>query len=208
MNLSIGTVYTGKEFNLLYQEPLYKITNNKEIHYNLVYSDGLVCDILEFNPTSLCSSGGLYISNFDLLPKYFKYGIYLRDIIIPDDALVYVEPYSFKCNKIILKNRRLIKELDWWNYIDFCKKALKIDGELIRYVPNHLKTVEIYKEALENTGFALEYIAREELTEELCEIAVRQASPALNYVPKELQTKKIISIALEKDDYAKKYIKN
>ena len=207
MDLIVSTVYSGKEFNLLYQKPLYKVTNQKEIHYKLEYKDGLNCDTMVFNPTALCSSGGLYITGFELLPKYFKYGVYLRDITIPDDALVYVEPYSFKCNKIILGSRRLIRELEWWNDINFCKRALNLDGELIRYVPKTLKSVDIYKEALTNTGFVLEFIDKEDITEELCEIAVKQASSALQYVPIELQTPKIISIALEKDDYAKKYIK-
>ncbi len=88
----------------------YKITNEKECHQGLQYHDGLVKDILPFNPYGDCTSGGIYFSSEDIL-CFLAYGPWLREVTIPKDARVYENPGSpkkWKADQVRLGPRRRI----------------------------------------------------------------------------------------------------
>jgi hypothetical protein len=88
----------------------YKITNEEECHYGLQYHDGLVEDILPFNPTGSCTPGGIYFASEDI-PAFLHYGPWIREVTIPEDAQVYKNPGSpnkWKADKVLLGPRRRI----------------------------------------------------------------------------------------------------
>jgi hypothetical protein len=99
----------------------YKITNKKEWHNKMKYKTGLNEDIVIFNPSGDCESGGIYFSREDIL-AFLSYGPWIRKVFIPENAIVYENPENpkkWKSNKVILgekekinKNviKRLIKE--------------------------------------------------------------------------------------------------
>jgi hypothetical protein len=130
-----GKVLNGKEFNKLFIEKKYKITNEKEIHYGLKYKTGLNEDIVSFNPKGSCKEGGIYFTNYSNIFKFIDFGNGVREVIIPDDALVYIEEYKFKTDKLILKEKILYEKL-FENDYEICKLAVQQNRDALRYVKN------------------------------------------------------------------------
>jgi hypothetical protein len=99
----------------------YKITNEEEKHRGMKYKTGLNVDILPFNPSGNCESGGIYFSREDIL-AFMEYGKWIRKVTLPENAKVYENPGSpkkWKADKVILgrkykitpkKIKQLIKE--------------------------------------------------------------------------------------------------
>lgn len=106
--LEIGKVYTGKEFNEINNLPLYKLTNNSEKHYGFKYQTGLNVDTKKFNPTKTCLPGGLYFCDLFNVKIWYNYYQHIREVIIPDDAEVYVEDGKYKANMIYLSEKTKI----------------------------------------------------------------------------------------------------
>ena len=65
--------------------------------------------------------------------KYLDFGIYIREISIPDDAKIYVEENKFKTDRIIFGEKYLIEDYPKWNEYEFCKEMSKEDN-LIKYI--------------------------------------------------------------------------
>lgn len=85
----------------------YKITNKKETHHGYVYHDGLNILNEPFNEADNCGPGGFYFTTKQYIYKFFKWGIYVREISLPiDDPDLKVHWDKTKCkfrtNKIIL----------------------------------------------------------------------------------------------------------
>jgi len=88
----------------------YKITNEKECHHGLQYHDGLNEDIVPFNPSGDCETGGIYFAREDIL-SFLIYGPWIREVTLPEDAQIYKNPLSpvkWKADKVILGKRREI----------------------------------------------------------------------------------------------------
>jgi len=88
----------------------YKILNEKESHHNLQYKTGLNIDPLPFDPSGDCEPGGIYFASKDIL-AFLDYGSWIREVILPEDAMVYENPGSpkkLKADKVILGERRRI----------------------------------------------------------------------------------------------------
>lgn len=68
----------------------FKVTNEKENHYELQYHDGLVEDIIPFNDNSedSCVEGGIYFTDLENIYEFFDYGCYIRPLTIPGNAKV------------------------------------------------------------------------------------------------------------------------
>ncbi len=96
----------------------YKITNEEEKHRGMKYKTGLNVDILPFNPSGDCESGGIYFSREDIL-AFLDYSSWIRKVTLPEDAKIYENPDSpkkWKADKVILGRRsritpRKIKQL-------------------------------------------------------------------------------------------------
>ena len=197
----MANIITGKEFNKSYKGfKFVKILANNLTHHGFEYKEGLNIDSVKFNPTGMCSAGGLYFTDLDKIHMYLHYGIKFSYVIIPDEALVYIEENKFKANMIILTNILPLSELFLQN-IQLCKLAMKQNGWALQFVRQ--QTEEICKLAVKQEGRALKYV--KEQTEELCKLAVEQDGLALCYVKN--QTEEICKLAVQQDGYALQYVK-
>ena len=96
----------------------YKITNEKEIHDNMQYKDGLNVDVLPWNPKGDCQKGGIYFASTDIL-AFLDYGCWIRKVEVPEGVEIYEnpgDPKKYKAPKVFLHPRRkidtnVIKEL-------------------------------------------------------------------------------------------------
>ena len=90
----------------------YKVTKDNEKHYDMQYKTGLNVDVVPFFPGGTCMPGGMYYAREDIL-AFIDYGIWIREVTIPEDAQVHEEsmgggPRKWKADKIILGERRKI----------------------------------------------------------------------------------------------------
>jgi hypothetical protein len=105
----------------------YKITNQEECHNDLKYRDGLIVDPVEFNddPEKSCVPGGIYFTTAGHLPKFFKYGIWIRPVTIPEKAKVILDPEwdKYRADKLFFHPR---KNIDFYFDKLFDKKTFPI----------------------------------------------------------------------------------
>ena len=118
--------------------------------------------------------------------------------------------------KSIFKNR--IDKFDKTNYknwiwldknglsYEICLEAVKQNGDVLRYVPEDLKTSEICLTAVEQDGMALEHVPKDLKTPEIHLAAVKQNGDALRYVPKDFRTPEICLAAVKQDGWALRYV--
>ena len=91
----------------------YKITNQREVHNYMRYKDGLNVDVLPFNPTGDCQSGGIYFASTDIL-AFLDYGPWIRKVIIPEGETIYENPSTldnpkkYKSHSVFLEPRRRV----------------------------------------------------------------------------------------------------
>lgn len=111
--------------------------------------------------------------------------------------------------KSIFKNK--IDKTDYltWIWLDknelsyeTCLEAIKYDGRALKYIPEELRTPEMYLTAVKKNGYTLQYVPTEFKTEEICLEAVKESGLALKYVPKELVNPEICLAAVKQDSYA------
>lgn len=110
----IGKELSGEQFNKLFINiEFVKLTSCTENHNNFQFTDGLNVDIRQFNPVGECSAGGIYFTDLRKSHLWIKYGSsvmeYIRNVIIPDDARVYIEKNKFKADKIFLGPKTTLK---------------------------------------------------------------------------------------------------
>jgi IMP cyclohydrolase len=217
MDQYLGRTITGKQLNeLLNGMPLLKFMNDSDIHYGMHYVDGYNLDILPFNGTGDCSSGGLYITRLEDYSLYYdRYGGYARRVRILDTSLVYVEKNKFKCDEIFLEKRvlkeDLLKELfTEYTQLDenFLMRMVKNNGYALQFIKDEMKTHEIMLEAVKNSGDALQFIKDEMKTHEIMLEAVKKNGYSLQYIKDEMKTHEIMLEAVKKNGYSLQYIKN
>ena len=63
----------------------YKITNHLEKHHGYQYQDGLNILDKPFEEEGKCVPGGLYFTTIEHIPNFYSYGVYLREIFLPQD---------------------------------------------------------------------------------------------------------------------------
>jgi len=102
-----------------YSKVYYKVTNEQECHNGYQYKDGLNILEEEFNdnPEHSCVPGGFYFTDYEHLPKFFQYGTWIREVTIPTDARVVLDPdgNKWRCDKIILgKKYHIENDFDLW----------------------------------------------------------------------------------------------
>jgi len=104
----------------------YKFTNKQENHFGLQYHDGLNMDLLSFNPSGDCESGGIYFAREDIL-EFCNY--WLREVTLPEGEEIYEnpgEPKKWKAHQVILGKRRKFD-------CKLCQELLKIGVEPTNY---------------------------------------------------------------------------
>ena len=115
----------------------FKITNEKECHYGYQYHDGLNILDRPFESNGSCVEGGLYFTDLKNLSRFYKFGIWLREITIPDDALMVEDPSGgkWRADRIILGERYPL-----YNIGTIKKFNLEIDNDYIDHVCAYGKT--------------------------------------------------------------------
>ena len=221
------TTLSGTEFNEKYPNTeFYKVLTTDSKHFGFTYQHGLNVDHIPFNPSGICSLGGLYFTEVDKVSYWidrFK-SVYIAKVTIPSNASVYVEKDKFKADQFILDldNKVLIKDFYMWENEEFCrisvsqadtynlvfvrnqpdeicKLAVKHDYRALEYVIN--QTDEICKIAVSNHGFALEFV--KDQTDDICKMAVKNGY-GLEFV--KVQTDEICKMAVSKNGRALQYV--
>ncbi len=105
----IGTVLSGSDFNKHFANKKFvKLTTGTENHNGFQFDTGTNVDIIKFDPTGSCSAGGFYFIEKSEINNWFHYNNvdmhWIREVTIPDDALVYVESNfnKFKTTKFLV----------------------------------------------------------------------------------------------------------
>jgi hypothetical protein len=139
----------------------WKITNETETHYFMTYKDGLNVDILPFNPSGDCQSGGIYFASEDIF-AFLNYGPWIREVTIPEGVPIYENPGSpkkFKSPQVILGPRRewanvkVLKELidngaNIHSYQDYAIRwaSLNEQLEIVQFLANNGANIHSYQD--------------------------------------------------------------
>jgi hypothetical protein len=136
-----------------------KITNEAEIHNNLQYHDGLVEDILPFQPEGSCVPGGIYFTTTEHICEFLNYGVWIREITIPEDAQMVQDPdeNKWRASKVILSPRRDLREVETWKWLieigvnihaphDFAFINAATNGyfEVVKFLVEHGADIHVY----------------------------------------------------------------
>ena len=101
---------------------------------------------------------------------------YIRDVkIMKDSKLFKISKYYFWADKVIIGtkfNINLIEHLNEWLNPSFCKKAIKINGMNIQYVPKHMINDKLINLAINITGNSIKYIENQD--SEICLLAIKE----------------------------------
>jgi len=190
---------SGKDFKELYSyTKFYKITNKNECHHNFQYKDGLNEDTQKFNPVGECKSGGLYFTELYNIPYWTLHGLYIREVEILDDSLVYIEYNKFKTNKFYLKEKILLNDFNKWHDFGFCYDAYKIN----RYNMLYIKSKDFITCMVQQIGLVLQDVPLELQTYELCKLAVKSNGLSIRFVPEKFKTYELCKLAV-KNNYNK-----
>jgi len=91
-------------------------------------------------------------------------------------------------------------------YTELCELAVSKNSSALEYVPEELRTEQIYLALVKNDGSALRVVPKELRTERMCFTAVSNNGSALGYVPKELRTERMCFTAVSKSGRALQYL--
>lgn len=149
----IGKKLTGEEFKQLYADYNFvKITNYNE-EYHISEFDASLSDSQE-----IYVSGEIYFIRASKIPlwiydQYYIYDTarYTRKVTIPDDALICIEEYEFKSNKVILGPKKAITTRGWIKaYID----------QIDEYIPSTMRAISDCDNFFDNNFFGNNFIIR------------------------------------------------
>ena len=94
-----------------------KITNGNETHHGLKFKRGVIEDPLEWNNNANCEPGGIYFTTPKYICKFLRFGIWLREVTIPDDAKIAHGDNKSKANKLIFGKRRDLRKIKTWEWL-------------------------------------------------------------------------------------------
>ena len=105
--------------------PCFKITNNNETHFGFTYVDGLNVLVEEFNdnPAVKCGKGGFYFTTKEHIPRFYSFGIYLREVTIPTNdpdfkIIKCKDGTKWRSNKIIFGTKHSLFDLKTYKKFD------------------------------------------------------------------------------------------
>ena len=100
-------------------EMYYKITNQKENHNGFQYKTGLNTDTVPWNPTDSCQAGGFYFCDIKDILGFLNYGVWLREVTLPEGEEIYKDPKGnkYKAHQIILGKRRDLRKVSTWKFL-------------------------------------------------------------------------------------------
>ncbi len=197
---------TGKDFNKIYPNKSFiKLTNMKENHKGHQFKTGLNVDSISFNGYGECKPGGIYFCFLENMYKWLLYSqtkmFYIRKVIIPGNALVYIKKNKFKSDRLILDDRDIIIDLYIWKSPSYCTKACKYNPNILLYIKNQTQYICLL--AVKQNGWALQFVKKQKM--EICLEAVKQNGLALQYVKE--QSPIICLEVVKQNVYALQYAK-
>ena len=89
---------------------------------------------------------------------------------------------------------------------EMCLVAVEKTGYSLEYVPVEFRTRELILKAVKRNGEAIRFVSEEQITEEMCRVAVQQTGLALMYVPSEFKTHDLCAQAVEDEPEVIKYV--
>lgn len=208
-----NVVMSGKVFNETYPNvSLIKLTNENENHNGFQFNDGLNIDNVDnidnIDTQKIKSIGGIHFIEKTYAHKWIYYNnmtmLYMRAVTIPDNALIYIEPFVLKANKVILGpkmpiSREIYLETarNMWFLLRFmpkpmwnkeiCLEAVKQSSLALHDIPIELKDKEIYMEAVKRSASALSLVPEPLRDYDICLEAVKQTYSTIMLVPIQLQ---------------------
>lgn len=117
----------------------FKVTGDPEVEkLEFIIQDGL--NEIQLTQKNGYVDGGIVFNQqwnlFKGLGNYTNMIKYIREVEIPDDAVVFIDHSSFRSDKLILKERKNISESDVWKDIEFCKEVLISDHRYLECIKN------------------------------------------------------------------------
>lgn len=196
-----------------------KFTNDTDKHYGMKYVTGLNVDIVPFNPRGSCSEGGIYFCHiYSCFDYIYAYGDFARQVILPDDAKIYVEKEKVKADKVILgekfSKKNLVREmmrnasiLDPNRTKKCLMEILKVSVINFKYVNELTGAHDIMIEIIKKNGHQIKDIDQEIRTHEMMVEAVKSAGYAIRHINQEYRTDEIMIESVKNNGDAIKYIK-
>lgn len=199
--MELYEVYSGKEFKELNPGvKFYKILSEDLKHHGFQYKLGENIDILPFNPTYECTSGGLYFASLDHIFEYLVFGTKIGMIEIPDHALIYIENAKYKADQFTLA--KIISVSKFINSSEkMCEIAIRQNGLALKYIKN--QSTKLCELAVKQDGHALVFV--KDQTIKICKLAVKQNPFVLSFVRD--QDEEICKIAVKRNSNAACYVK-
>lgn len=225
-----GQELSGVTFNSEFNDFIcVKLTNQVENHNLYQFCDGLNIDNVPFDPSGECSKGGIYFIEEQYIDYWTKYNDkrmeHVRDVIIPEDARVYVESTKFKTDKLILgpklsiilrrvmiklrKDPTLLFTIDHRQIQllkEFCSSLVKYDRFMIIRVPSCLRDENMYRQVMidretclilvRRDGLILEHVPETMKDKEICMTALKGNYLALEHIPDSIKDREMYMIAL------------
>jgi len=210
---------TGKAFNKTNTRQLCKLTNAECCHHGFQYQEGLNIDTNPLN-NLMCSAGGLYLTFGDCFHKWLYYNYmmmtYIWDVEIPDEAQVFREDDTkIKADRLILTNRRLIKDMKEWSNVAFLEEAHRYNGlsfgglawiyndkptlqlAMVQYDKSLIKdiknpTEELQLIAVQSNGRLIEHL--KDPSEAVQLAAVQQDGHAISFIPSPSETVQLVAV--------------
>ena len=97
-------------------------------------------------------------------------------------------------------------EENWILFSHILKWAVRRNGNILQYIPEHAKTLELCLEAVISNGSSLQYVPEHVMTEELYLRAVKQCGLALYFIPGYLRTAELCREAVIQNGIALRYL--
>jgi hypothetical protein len=178
-----------------------RFPNTTFYHLGTEYDTHIVTTGLNVIPSAAYSLDGLYVTEENKIALWIDQPMkYIRKAILPDDATVYIEKDAFKCDRLILEERILLKNCPLWTNPDFCKLSVQQNGLALQYVVN--QTDELCQLAVQQTGDALQYVLNQ--TDELCKLAIQNdRCYAIQWVKN--QTLELCTLAVQQNAFALRF---
>jgi hypothetical protein len=164
----------------------YKLLADDRRHHGFTYHEGLNVDPLPFEPSGECKPGGLYYTDLEHIPRWYRIEWPLiADVTLPDGARVYAEPdgTKWKADRLVLSNIRPLSEMlatlnEWTLY-----QMLNQNGEMLRHVLKQTRAVCLA--AVESHPQALQFV--HDQTDDLCMTAIHQDWSAIQYARRQTE---------------------
>ena len=70
-----------------------------------------------FKDNLMCEKGGLYFSDAENILNFLDYGDTLCVVSLPENALIVKVHNKYKANKIIIEEKKDIKDIETWKFL-------------------------------------------------------------------------------------------